>query len=448
MVFINVENGVYCQTLQNNCVAETETVQTFTLFYLTLPEYLRFLLWIKVPEPKREEAGAFPIYDHQKLQRLYTRGGTAYGSVRNLVKASRLPASKVRQFLHSKPSQTKLSLATRKWKGLKSIAQFKKEIRCMDLAYVDELAKIDKGVTNLLVLYNLFDWTVDAKWMITKDSKGTLRAVSLWLQKNRPKNVGSTKEQNLPEITKKIAELRDYNFNLRWVRIKLHLLTVQNGPWKTYFTLHGRLWIQVHSPVLSYRHRPEFEKNCSIDLIPKNILISDFLSIFYSKPLREYRKPKIRIGYRVRISNYDSPLRKGYKPQFTQDAFEIVVKFCRKPPTYTIKDEQDKIIRGEVYQINFYQSQLTMESFTIELVSNASAQLFPANTLGSYTDFLTDQPNLEGQCDVAHSELSYSSMYQNVTEENFMFFDEKPLISSEIYNLEPGRFLHFHYGYC
>ena len=43
-------------------------------------------------------------------------------------------------------------------------------------------------------------------------------------------------------------------------------------------------------------------RNCSIDLIPKNVKNSDFLSILYSKPLREFGKPKFKVGYRVRIS--------------------------------------------------------------------------------------------------------------------------------------------------
>ena len=62
-----------------------------------------------------------------------------------------------------------------------------------------------------------------------------------------------------------------------------------------------------------------------------------------------------------------------------------------------------------------------MESFTIELVPNASAQLLPDNTLSSFTNFLPEQLNLVGQWEVAISELSYPSMYQNVTEEKFMF---------------------------
>ena len=91
-------------------------------------------------------------------------------------------------------------------------------------------------------------------------------------------------------------------------------------------------------------------RNCSIDLIPKNVKNSDFLSILYSKPLREFRKNRFKVGDRVRISKYDLPFRKGYKPQFTKKIFEIVAISSKKSPTYTKKDEQDETIRCKFYQ--------------------------------------------------------------------------------------------------
>ena len=83
---------------------------------------------------------------------------------------------------------------------------------------------------------------------------------------------------------------------------------------------------------------PISRRSCSKDLIPKNVKNSDFLSILYSKPLREFRKPKSKVGDLVRISQYDLPFRKGYEPQFTKEVFEIVAISSKKPPTYTIKD--------------------------------------------------------------------------------------------------------------
>ena len=81
-----------------------------------------------------------------------------------------------------------------------------------------------------------------------------------------------------------------------------------------------------------------------------------------------------------------------------------------------------------------------MDSFTIELVSNASGELFPDNTLSSFTNFLPEQLNLEGQREVAISEISYPSMYQNITEGKFKFFDEKLSKATSTYNLKPGLY--------
>ena len=108
--------------------------------------------------------------------------------MRNLVKAGSLSLSKVRQFLHSKPSYTKFTLATRKLKRMKAFARFKKEIWCRDLAYVDKLPRDNNGVKYLLVHQDLFDRTVDAKGMKSEDSKETVRAfLSMITKKIRPK---------------------------------------------------------------------------------------------------------------------------------------------------------------------------------------------------------------------------------------------------------------------
>ena len=81
-----------------------------------------------------------------------------------------------------------------------------------------------------------------------------------------------------------------------------------------------------------------------------------------------------------------------------------------------------------------------MDSITTELVSNASGEVFPENTLRSFTKFLPEQVNLEGQWEVAVSELSYPSKYQNITAGYFKFFDEKLSKSTSTYILEPGLY--------
>ena len=83
---------------------------------------------------------------------------------------------------------------------------------------------------------------------------------------------------------------------------------------------------------------------------PKTVKNCDFMSILYSKTLREYKKHTFKTGDRVRISKHDLPFRKGYKPQCKREVFEFVAIATRTPPTNTIKDEQEEIIQGKFYQ--------------------------------------------------------------------------------------------------
>ena len=84
----------------------------------------------------------------------------------------------------------------------------------------------------------------------------------------------------------------------------------------------------------------------SIDMSPNTVKSCDIISILCSKPVREYKKPTFKTSKGVRISKF----RKGYKPGFIREVFEIVAVAKRKPPTSTIKDEQDEIIQGKFYQ--------------------------------------------------------------------------------------------------
>ena len=87
-----------------------------------------------MPKLKREDAWSLSKYENQKL---CTQGGAANGSVRNLAKAGRIPASKVRQCLHSKASYKKFTLTTRKFKKMRAFARFGDKIWCEDFAHVE-----------------------------------------------------------------------------------------------------------------------------------------------------------------------------------------------------------------------------------------------------------------------------------------------------------------------
>ena len=74
-------------------------------------------------------------------------------------------------------------LLARKFKRMRAFARSRNEIRCMDPASVDKLAKDNNGVKYLLVRQDLFDRTVNAEGMKTKDSRETVKAFSSMITK-------------------------------------------------------------------------------------------------------------------------------------------------------------------------------------------------------------------------------------------------------------------------
>ena len=160
-----------------------------------------------MPKLQREEAGSLSKSEHQKLQRSYKQVRAAYGSLRNLAKASSLSVSMVRQFLPSKPSYTKFTLTTREFKQMKAFARFKNQIGCLYMAYVDKLAEDKNGVMYLPAGQDLFDRSVDAKGMKTKDSKETVPGfLSMITKKNRPKNVWADEVTEFAREFKKFCQ--------------------------------------------------------------------------------------------------------------------------------------------------------------------------------------------------------------------------------------------------
>ena len=83
-----------------------------------------------------------------------------------------------------------------------------------------------------------------------------------------------------------------------------------------------------------------------------------------------------------------------------------------------------------------------MSSFTVELVSNAPFDCYPNNAISSFTNFLPDQISLDGEWEVPIIELSYPSLYQNVTAGKFFYLHEATPDTklSNYYTLDPGLY--------
>lgn len=85
-----------------------------------------------------------------------------------------------------------------------------------------------------------------------------------------------------------------------------------------------------------------------------------------------------------------------------------------------------------------------MESRTIELVSNASLNVYPDNTLSSFTNFLPEQLNFEGQWEVALSEISFPVLYHNITDGKFRYKYDNNDTNLEPMYIPPGMYKSLH----
>ena len=114
-----------------------------------------------------------------------------------------------------------------------------------------------------------------------------------------------------------------------------------------YIEEHGEKFVPKLQQVVSTLN---CRKNRSSGKSPRDVKNSDFLSILFNKSFEKFTKPKCKIVDRVRISKNDIPFRKGYKPQFIDEIFEISAISTKKPPTYNIKDLKKEKILGKFYE--------------------------------------------------------------------------------------------------
>ena len=111
----------------------------------------------------------------------------------------------------------------------------------MDLAYVDKLAKDNDGLKYLLVGQDLFDRTVNAKGMKTKDSQESESLFIHDYKKEPTKKDLGWQGNRLLERLKSFVLLTGYKFTLLWVTLRQLLLNVQYDHWKIFFTVTWKI---------------------------------------------------------------------------------------------------------------------------------------------------------------------------------------------------------------
>ena len=398
-----------------------------------------------MPKLKIEEAGSISMYERQKLQNCirklllltvlywtwqkladyqYQRRDTFY--IQRLLVQSLLGQ-------HEK---------SREWELLLDFALW---IWFMDLAHVEKMEKENNGVKILLFRHDLFDRTVNAKGRKTKDSQETVKAFSSMItRKKRPENVWVDKGTEFAGAPKKFSAAEGIQVHSTMSETKAAFAD------RTIRSSKIILYRYIEDYGYKYLHKlPQFSttlnsrRNISIDMRPNTV---NNMSIFYSIPSREYKNSIFKSGDRVRISRYDLPFRKGYKPQLEGKFLKLLQSQQENQQHTQSRMSKKRLFKASFIEKNRLKS-FNKEFFTKELFSNASGELFPDNTLRSPTNFLPEQVCLEEQLGGWNFRTVLPINVPNNYRRNFQVFWRETL---KIYDNLPSRFwsMFFHHRYC
>ena len=153
----------------------------------------------------------------------------------------------------------------------------------------------------------------------------------LWQQKQIvARRFRSIRKQNLLDSLSNVAELQYYKFFLQLERLRLHFLEVQDDPWKIFFTVTWR-----------NKDRSTFT-NCLTFLQPKNLWIT---------------------------------VQEGIWATVFTESFWNCCNFSQKPSDIHNEECTGREYPWKLFSKEVDHSHLTMEYFSLEFVSEASAQL-------------------------------------------------------------------------
>ena len=304
-------------------------------------------------------------FSHVKqLNKLYTKGSVAFGSIANLKKASGLPRSKVVQYIQSKAPYTKYKQVRKTFARLKAVAYRINEIWSVDVAFMDKDAQHNNGVKYLLVAVDALSRYLRLQPMKALFAKDAVEAFKEMIQQKKPEKVGTDKGSEFESEFKKFCEKKEINLyttenetksafaegDIRSLKNIIHKYLEENWTW-TYIkelpqfvnTIKSRVnrVTQIAPNKIFKKHEP--------------FLISLAIST------KKY-KPKYEEGDLVRIAKPDETFRRGYKQNYTDEVFTVFKVATFSPPTYNFIDANSVITEG-----NFYEPELVqVNDFPVE----------------------------------------------------------------------------------
>ena len=128
--------------------------------------------------------------------------------------------------------------------------------------------------------------------------------------------------------------------------------TLKNKMWMQFSLQGNSKWLDILKDLISSYNDT---KHRTIGMKPKTVTEHNEKKLLFSvyknyNVKQAVKKPKFKVGDKVRISKFKHVFEKGYTPNWTTEIFTVNRIMNTEPVTYILKDYQDKAIAGSFYE--------------------------------------------------------------------------------------------------
>lgn len=299
------------------------------------------------------------------LRELYYDPKTGYTGVNELVRKSGLPKKEVEDFLHKQDTYTLHKPARKNFETRTVFVHYIDQQWQADLVEMIPLANENNGFRYLLTVVDCFS---KYAWSIPIHYKRGSNVVEAFLKifKERIPNKIQTdlgKEfynKDVQDLFKKNKIIHfSTHSNYKASIVERFNRTLKERMWKYFTENKTNKWLDILDDLMS-NYNNSFHR--SIKMTPveasKKENIKEVDKNLYSDiPKNSKKKPKFKVGDRVRINKYKSIFDKGYLANYTNEIFEICKVLNKKRGvilepviTYKIKDLKKEEILGVFYE--------------------------------------------------------------------------------------------------
>ena len=265
---------------------------------------------------------------------------------------------------------------TRKFTKRRVFVKGVDEIWAADLVELQRFSDWNKGINYILMVIDVFSkfgWieplknkkgeTVGAAF--EKIFKSGRKPRLLWTDKGKEfynKNVNQL-------LSRKNIKLYSTENEEKSSVVERFNRTIKQKMWKMFSANNNTIYAYKIGESLK-NYNSSFHRSVQMSPIAASDITNThqvFANLYSDEIYKQVKKPKFRIGDRVRISKYKRKLfDKGFTPNWTEEIFIINKILYTKPVTYRLVD-----LRGETVTGSFYEPELqktTQEIFRIEKV--------------------------------------------------------------------------------